>query len=64
MPADHADSLKADEDNRKTDHAPLVASTENEEVVTLTATIETNFRQGDLGTDTETESNEGVIVGV
>ena len=42
MPADLADSLKAD--------APLVAATENEEVATLTATIETNLWQGDLET--------------
>ena len=50
MPVDLADSQKADEEDRKTDHAPLVAATENEEVATLTATIETNFRQGDLET--------------
>ena len=45
MPTDLAESLKADEEVRKTDHAPLVAVTENEEVATLTATIETNLRQ-------------------
>ena len=49
MPADLANSLKADEEDRKTDHAPLVV-TENEEVATLTATIETNLKQGDLET--------------
>ena len=49
MPADLANSLKADEEDRKTDHAPLVV-TENEEVATLTATIETNLQQGDLET--------------
>ena len=68
MPADLADSLKADKEDRKTDHAPLVAVMENEEVATLTATMETNLRQGDLEnradgikgdlTETETESNE------
>ena len=46
MPADLADSLKADEEDRKTDHAPLVAVTENEEVATLTATIGTNLETG------------------
>ena len=51
MAADLADSLKADEEDRKSDHAPLVAATENEEVATLTATIETNLRQGDLSGD-------------
>ena len=53
MPADLADSLKADEEDRKTDHAPLVAATENQEVATLTATIETNLRQGDLGVEVD-----------
>ena len=48
MPADLADSLKADEEDRRSDHAPLVEVTENGEVATLTATIETNFRQGDI----------------
>ena len=47
---DLADSLKADEEDRKTDHAPLVSVKENEQVVTLKATIETNLRQDDLGT--------------
>ena len=67
MPADLADSQKAVEEDRKTDHAPLVAATENEEVATLTATIETHFRQGDLVdgmkgdlTETETDSNEAL----
>ena len=50
MLADLADSLKADEEDRKTDHAPLVAATENAEVATLTATIETSLWQGDLET--------------
>ena len=50
MPAELADSQKGVEDDSKTDHAPLVAVTENEEVATLTATIETNFQQGDLQT--------------
>ena len=45
-----ADSQKADEKDRKTDHAPLVAATENDEVATLTATIGTNLRRGDLET--------------
>ena len=45
MPTDLADSLKADEEDRKTDHTPLVQVKENE-VVMLTATIETNLRQG------------------
>ena len=57
MPADFADSLKADEEDRKTDHATLFAAKENEGVATLTATIETNFRQGDLGV--EVDSVEG-----
>ena len=52
IPADPADSLKEDEKDRKTNHAPLVAVTENE-VVTLTATIETNFRQGDIGVEVD-----------
>ena len=37
MPADLADSLEADEEDRKSEHATLVAATENE-VATLTAT--------------------------
>ena len=45
MLADLANSLKADEEDRRRDHAPLVAGTENEEVATLTVTIETNLRQ-------------------
>ena len=40
MPADLADSLKADEEERKTDHAPLVAATEN-------------LRHGDLGVEVD-----------
>ena len=47
MPAGLADTLKADEEDRKTDPA---AATENEEVATLTATVETNLQQGDLET--------------
>ena len=60
---------QADEEDRKTDHAPLVTAKENE-VVTMTATIETNLRQGDLETgadgmkgdltETETESSEAL----
>ena len=71
MPSDLADSLKADEEERKTAHVPLVAVTDNEVVATLTATIETNFQQGDLKigvdgmkgdlTETETESNEALV---
>ena len=49
MLADLADSLEADEEDRKTDHAPLVQVKENE-VATATATIETHLRQGDLET--------------
>ena len=37
MPADLADFLKADEEDSKTDHAPLFAATKNQEVATLTA---------------------------
>ena len=61
------DTQKADEEDRKTDHAPLVAATEND-VATLTATIERNLGQGDIGvevggmkgdlTETQTESTE------
>ena len=46
MPAALANSLKADEEDRRSDHAKLVAVTENQEVATLTATIEPNLRQG------------------
>ena len=49
MPADLANSLKADE-GRKSDHTTLVHVKEIDEVATLTATIETNFQQGDLKT--------------
>ena len=52
----------------KDDHATLVQVKESEEVAIVTATIESNFRQGDLETkadgmkgdltETETESNE------
>ena len=50
MPVDLDDSLKADEEDRKSNHATLVAVTENDEVATLTATIETNLQQGDFET--------------
>ena len=50
MPADLADTLKADEEERKTDHAPLVAAKENDEVATMTATIKTNLLHGGLET--------------
>ena len=53
-----ADSLKADEEDRKTDHAPLVAAKENEEVATLTATIETNLQLGDLETGVDSLSDD------
>ena len=58
MPADLADSLKADEEYRKTDHATLVAAKESEEVATL-GDFETgvDVMKGDL---TETESNEAL----
>ena len=69
MAADLADSLKAGEEDRKTDHAPLVQVKENE-VDMLTATIETDLRQGDLETgvdgmkgdltETETKGNEAL----
>ena len=58
MPADLADSPKADEEERKTAHAPLAAAKENE-VATVTATIETNLRQGDLGG--EVDSGNGYL---
>ena len=51
--ADLANSLKADEEDRRSDHAPLVQMKENEEVATLTATIETNLWQGDIATTVE-----------
>ena len=52
MPADLADSLKADEEEGKTNHAPLVAAKENE-IATLTATIEMNLWQGDLAVEVD-----------
>ena len=52
MPADLANSLKADED-RKSDHTTLVQVKEEEEVVTHT---ETNLRQGDLGVEMDSLS--------
>ena len=42
MSSDHAYYLKADEEERKTDNAPLAAGKENE-VATVTATIETKL---------------------
>ena len=45
MPADLADPLKADEEDRKTDHAPLV-QVKADWVAAVTATIETNLWQG------------------
>ena len=45
MSAALANSLRADED-RKSDHTTLVQVKENEEVATLTATIETNTLAG------------------
>ena len=52
MSADLADSQKADEEDRKSDHATLVAAKEFE-VTTLMATIETNLRQGDFGVEVD-----------
>ena len=43
MSADLADSQKVEEEDRKSDHATLVAVKENE-VATLTAPIETNLQ--------------------
>ena len=56
MSAALAGSQNADEEDCKTDHAPRVAAMENEEVATLTATIETNLRQGDLVTGVDSLS--------
>ena len=65
MSADLADSQRADEEERKTNHAPLDAAKKQE---TATVTIQTNFLEGDLKTEvdgmkgnlteTETENNE------
>ena len=52
MSAHLADSQKADEEDRKSDHATLVQAKENE-VATLTATIEPNLQQGDLGVEVD-----------
>ena len=61
VPADLANSLKADED-RKSDHTTLVQVKENEGVATLTATIETNFRgDGAPGASSETEDHSRAI---
>ena len=57
MPAALADSLTAVED-RKSDHATLGQVKEKEEVATLTATIGTNIRQGDLETGVGSFSGE------
>ena len=43
MSADLADFLNPDEEDRKIDHGTLVETKENEEVATLTATVETNL---------------------
>ena len=56
VPADLADPQKVVEEDRKSDHAILVAAKESEEVATL-ATIETNLWQGYFGV--EVESVEG-----
>ena len=65
MPVDFSDSLKADEEDRKTDHAPLVQVKANE-VATVTATIETNLQQGGAVVKeevaTETETRESVFL--
>ena len=58
MPVDLADSLNADEVDRKSDHATLVAPTEDEEVATLTATIETNLQEDNLETRVGSLSGE------
>ena len=50
-PADLTNSLKADDEDRTTDHAKHVQVKKTEEVATLTATIETNLRQGDIATE-------------
>ena len=65
-------SPTADEEDRRSDHVPLAVVTENE-VATVTATMETNLRQGDLETEvdgmegdvteTETEINEALSSG-
>ena len=52
MPADLADSLKADEEDCMTDHEPLDAAKEKE-VATLKATTETHLQQGDIGTEVD-----------
>ena len=61
MSADLADSQKAVEEDRKSDHAIVVAAEENQ-VATLTATIETNLWQGDVGV--EVDSVEGDLAEV
>ena len=62
MPADLADS-QADEEHRKTDREPFFTAKENEEVATVTATIETNLRQGHLTEDGDGEHRGVVRVG-
>ena len=64
MPTDLADSPKVDEEDRKTDHAPLVQVKANW-AATVTATIETNLRQGGAVVKevaTETGTAESVIL--
>ena len=62
MPADLADS-QADEEHRKTDREPFFTAKENEEVATVTATIETNLRRGHLTEDGDGEQRGVVRVG-
>ena len=65
MPADLADSLKSGDEDIKPDHAPLVQVKANS-VATVTATIETNLRQGGAvvkeEVPTETETRESVVL--
>ena len=62
MPACHAKPLKADDEDRRSDDAPLVQVKENEEVV------ETNLRQGgaeekeEVATETESATRESVVL--
>ena len=66
MPADLADSLKADECHRKTDYAPLDQVRANL-VATVTAMVETNLLQGGAVVTeevaTETGTRESVVLG-
>ena len=65
MPTDLADSLKVDEEDRRTDHAPLV-QVKGDWVATVTATIEANLRQGGAVVKEEvataTETRESVVL--